>query len=220
MILHIADALTPADLTAISESVRAATFEDGRRTAGAAARRVKNNEQARNDPAVHGALKLVVDRLGKHPLVRSAALPRGFVRPTVSRYEAGKSYGNHTDNALIRGRRTDPSFTLGLDSGDPYSGGELVMVETSGERSWTVGPGELLLYPSTYVHRVEPVTAGTRLVVIGWITSRVRSAACRDILFDLARAVRHERDQHGKSEQYDRLERSRQNLLRRWADSD
>lgn len=220
MILQIGNALDEIDLAAVSEAARAASYEDGRATAGVAARQVKDNQQARNDPNVRGALKLVVDRLGRHPLLRAAALPRRFVRPTLSRYETGQRYGVHTDDALIQGQRTDLSFTLALDSGAAHSGGELVLIETSGERRWSLRPGELLLYPSTQLHRVEEVTSGVRLVVVGWITSRVRSAACREVLFDLARAVHHERAQHGKSDQYDRLERTRQNLLRRWADSD
>lgn len=218
MILQIADVLEPADLAVVSEAARAARFEDGRLTAGPGARSVKRNQQAAADPAVRGVLRLVEERLSAHPLVRAAALPRAFVRLTLSRYEAGMHYGNHTDDALIAGQRTDLSFTLGLDSGRAYEGGALVLVESSGERAWTVRPGELLLYPSTYLHRVEPVTEGTRLVVIGWITSRVRSAEQRELLFDLARAVHHERETRGKTEQYDRLERTRQNLLRHWAD--
>jgi len=123
------------------------------------------------------------------------------------------------NDLISKGCRTDLSFTLGLDSGTDWSGGELVLADDSGERAWRIEPGQVLLYPATYLHRVEPVKRGVRLVVVGWITSRVRSAQCREMLFDLYRSVRFERERNGKTEQYDRLERTRQNLLRRWADS-
>lgn len=220
MIFQISDLLSASELEAVSEVARAASFQDGRLTAGPGARSVKDNEQAAVDSAVQGALRLVEERLAAHPLIQAVALPRAFVRLTVSRYQPGMHYGDHTDDALIGGRRTDLSFTLGLDGSEAYTGGELVLSETSGERSWTIGPGELLLYPSTHLHRVEPVRSGTRLVVIGWITSRVRSAEQRELLFELSRSVQHERENSGKTAQYDRLERVRQNLLRRWADGD
>jgi len=217
MIYQISEVLEPGELAAVSESCRRASFHDGRATAGPGASRVKRNHQAANQD-VAGVLRMVEDRIARHPLVRAAALPRRFARLTVARYEAGMTYGAHTDNALINGDRTDLSFTLGLDSGMAWDGGELVLIDDSGERAWRVEPGQLLLYPATYLHRVEPVTSGVRLVVVGWITSRVRSAACREILFGLYRSVRCERERHGKTDQYDRLERTRQNLLRRWAD--
>lgn len=217
MIYQISDALVSADLAAVSEICTRACFSDGRTTAGPGARAVKVNLQASPED-VRGALRLIEARLGRHPLVRAAALPKCFVRLTVSRYEAGMHYGPHTDNALIDGHRTDVSFTLGLDSGEEYEGGELVVADASGERGWRIDPGELLLYPATYLHRVEPVTRGVRLVVVGWITSHVRSAARREILFDLDQSVRFERERAGKTGQYDRLERTRQNLLRRWAE--
>jgi len=217
MIYQIADVLDEAELAAVSEACQRVSFEDGRSTAGSGAAGVKRNLQAVPEDA-KGVLRMVKDRLARHPLVRAAALPKRFVRLTVSRYEAGMAYGLHTDNALIRGCRTDLSFTLGLDSGAGWAGGELVLVDDSGERAWKIEPGQVLLYPASYLHRVEPVARGVRLVVVGWITSRVRSAACREMLFDLYRSVRFERESNGKTEQYDRLERTRQNLLRRWAD--
>lgn len=217
MIYQISDLLTPSELTVVSEACARASFSDGRATAGPGARGVKKNQQAAAGD-VKGALEIVQDRMCKNPLVRAAAIPKAFVRLTVARYEAGMEYGWHTDNALINDQRTDLSFTLGLSSGSDWDGGELVLADGSGERSWKIQPGQLLLYPSTFLHLVEPVTRGVRLVVVGWITSRVRSAAGREVLFDLAQSVRFERERNGKNAQYDRLERVRQNLLRRWSD--
>lgn len=218
MILHISGCLDPADLHAVREACAAAGFEPGAGTAGRAAKTVKNNLQAGDGPEVRGALELVKRRLQTAPLVQSAARPGDFVRLTLSRYEPGMEYGRHVDNAIIAGKRTDLSFTLFLSEPEDYAGGELVLEDTSGERGWKLAAGDLILYPSTTLHRVEPVTAGTRLVVVGWIRSRVREAERREILLDLERAAREEFDRHGKSDQYDRLSRTFNNLMRMWAD--
>jgi len=128
------------------------------------------------------------------------------------------AYGSHVDNALMNGHRTDLSFTLFLSTPSGYEGGELVMEDSSGERAWKPEAGGLLLYPSTTLHRVAEVTRGARLAVVGWIESRVRSAERREILFDLEAAMSGEFDANGKTEQYDRLSKSFNNLLRHWLD--
>lgn len=217
MILQISECLDPSDLDAIREACAAAGFASGSGTAGRAAGTVKNNLQAGDGPEVRGALELVERRLRTAPLVRAAARPRDFARLTLSRYDPGMEYGRHVDNAFIAGRRTDLSFTLFLTGPDDYAGGELVLEDTTGERTWKLAAGDLLLYPSTTLHRVEPVTTGTRLVVVGWIRSRVREAERREILFDLEHATREEFDHHGKSDQYDRLSKTFNNLMRMWA---
>ena len=202
MILHISDSLDRAALDTVREACNHLSFEDGTATAGRAARRVKHNLQAGDGPEIRGVLDLVEKRLRDNPLLSSAARPRDYVRLILSRYEPGMEYGRHVDNAFISGRRTDLSFTLFL----------------SGERAWKLAAGDLLLYPSTTLHRVEPVTSGTRLVVVGWIRSRVRQAERRELLFDLERAAREEFDHRGKTGQYDRLSRTFNNLLRMWAE--
>ena len=113
---------------------------------------------------------------------------------------------------------TDSSFTLFLSDQTQYQGGELVLEDSSGERSWKLDAGDLLLYPSTYLHRVNEVTDGERLVIVGWLTSRVREPNQREILFDMEQSVRQEFNLNGKTEQYDRLSRVRNNLLRQWLD--
>lgn len=218
MILQISGCLDAADLQAVREVCAAAGFESGAGTAGRAARTVKNNLQAGDGPGVRGALELVERRLRAAPLVNAAARPRDFVRLTLSRYDPGMEYGRHVDNAFIADQRTDLSFTLFLSDPDGYTDGELVLEDTSGERGWKLAAGDLILYPSTALHRVEPVTSGTRLVVVGWIRSRVREAERRELLFDLERATREEFDRRGKSDQYDRLSKTFNNLMRMWAD--
>lgn len=218
MILQIADCLDAAGLEAVLETAATADFVSGEGTAGRVAQTVKHNLQAEDSAEIRGLLELVERRLRRHPLVQSAARPKAFVKRLLSRYEPGMTYGSHVDNALMHGRRTDLSFTLFLSDPASYGGGELVLQDSSGERAWKPAAGSLLLYPSTTLHHVAEVTGGERLAVIGWIESRVRSAEKREILFDLEQAMSEEFDRDGKSEQYDRLSKSFNNLMRLWLD--
>ena len=217
MMLHIAQCLEPGDLEAVREVAAEVDFADGRSTAGSAAERVKYNEQAEADQAA-GALRLVEQRLRASDLFARTARPAAFPRLLLSRYGPGMRYGSHVDQALIADQRTDLSFTLFLSEPDQYDGGELVIEDTSGERAWKLPAGDLLLYPSTFLHRVNEVTRGERLAVVGWVTSRIRDPGERELLFDLELAVREEWQSRGDSEQLARLSRIRNNLLRRWVD--
>jgi PKHD-type hydroxylase len=218
MILHVAQLLDQADLDALREVAARVDFADGRATAGSAAEAVKRNEQAQPDQVV-GALRLVEQRLEASEVFLQAARPSGYPRFLLSRYGAGMGYGAHVDEALIAGRRTDLSFTLFLSTPGAYDGGELVMEDSTGERGWKLPAGDLLLYPSTYVHRVNEVRQGERLAVVGWVTSRVRDPEQRELLFELETAVRTEWRERGDSDQLARLNRVRNNLLRRWVDA-
>ncbi len=218
MILHIAQLLDQADLEAVREVADAATFSDGRATAGSAAEQVKRNEQAEPEGAA-GGLRLVEQRLRDSDLFDRAARPAAFVRLLLSRYGPGMAYGSHVDEALIGDQRTDISFTLFLSEPESCEGGELVMEDSSGERGWKLPAGDLLLYPSTYVHRVNEVRQGERLAIVGWVTSRVRDPQQRELLFELDTAVRTEWRERGDSEQLARLNQVRNNLLRRWVDA-
>lgn len=218
MILHVAQLLDQADLDALREVAATVEFADGRSTAGSAAEEVKRNEQAQPDQAA-GALRLVEQRLQASDLFVQAARPAAFPRLLLSRYGPGMAYGAHVDEALIAGQRTDLSFTLFLSEPGSCEGGELVMEDSSGERGWKLPAGDLLLYPSTYVHRVNEVRQGERLAVVGWVTSRVRDPQQRELLFELDTAVRTEWRERGDSEQLARLNQVRNNLLRRWVDA-
>ncbi|UPH46069.1 Fe2+-dependent dioxygenase [Methylophaga pinxianii] len=192
-------------------------FHDGQSTAGRAAIQVKQNQQA-DRVEVAGTLKLVEQRLLVNDLFVQSTYPQQFVRMLLSRYQTGMHYGTHVDEALINNQRTDISFTLFLSDQTQYQGGELVLEDSSGERSWKLDAGDLLLYPSTYLHRVNEVTEGERLVIVGWVTSRVRDPKQREILFDTELSLREEFNLRGKTQQYDRLSRIRNNLLRQWLD--
>ncbi len=218
MILTIHQALDTETVAAIREQLSDEMFTDGATSAGWAAREVKHNQQARNDKTRAAIVQLVEERLRKHPLFASAAQPKSFPRLLINRYSEGMHYGSHMDDSLIHDQRTDLSFTLGLSALAEYEGGELVLEDHSGDRAWRVDAGDLLLYPSTYLHRVDPVTRGVRLAVVGWVRSYIRRADQREILLDLAMAMHAEFDARGKTEQFDRLSRSRNNLLRMWAE--
>jgi PKHD-type hydroxylase len=218
MILAIADVLSPADIAAVRAGLAAATFVDGRATAGWAARLVKDNLQASAGPDVERLGALIGERLRAHPVFALAARPKTIVGPLFSRYQPGHAYGTHVDDALIGGVRTDVAFTLFLSAEDAYAGGELVIETAAGEEAFRLAPGSLLAYPATTLHRVAPVTRGERLAAAGWVRSFVRDAARRELLFDLETARRRLFDREGKTADADLLAKCAANLLRMWSE--
>lgn len=219
MLLRIANLLDVASLDAVRGTLEDRDlFEDGRRTAGWHAREVKHNLQAGGDSLTRGVLRKIEQALLKHEVFVAAARPKRLVRLLISRYEPGMTYGTHVDDAIMDGARTDLSFTLFLSDPDSYEGGELVIEDTYGERPVKLPAGELILYPSTTLHRVEPLSAGVRLAAVGWVRSHVRDPARREVLFDLESALRQVHAEHGKSRVFDTLVKTRTNLLRLWAE--
>lgn len=217
MPIVLSDLLTTAEANVLFQAASALPFEDGRKTAGRVAVSVKDNLQAINGPETEAVLAKVRASLTAHPMFSAIAYPKGFARMLVSRTEGGGQYGDHVDNAIMAGARTDLSFTLFLTPPDDYSGGELVLSDRVEDRRFKLAQGEALLYPSTSLHRVAPVTKGARIVVVGWITSLVRDAAQREILFDLWRAAAAA-EAAGDIAQVQLLSKSRSNLLRMWAE--
>lgn len=219
MRLAIAEVFSAEECRRIRERLAGAAFVDGRRTAGWHARLVKHNLQGdRQDETVAAVLEEIQSRLFAHPVFVAATRPKSFCALLLSRYEPGMAYGRHVDDALMAGLRTDVSFTLFLSELDTYEGGELVIEDAEGENAIRLPAGSLYLYPSTTLHRVEPVRSGTRLAAVGWVRSFVREAEAREILFDLETARRREFEANGKSETFDLLSKCAANLLRRWAD--
>lgn len=216
---HLLDGLFDSPtLTALQEAVAALDYEDGRRTAGALAQRVKRNAQAVPGPARDAVIAKVQAALMAHGGFASAARPKGFVRMLASRYEGGQTYGTHVDDAIMDGARTDLSFTLFLSDPETYDGGGLVVQDRAEDRLVRLGAGEVVLYPSDTLHRVEPVTRGTRYAVVGWVTSWLRDPRQREMLFDLDQAIAFERAGRADDAQLDRLAQLRSNLLRLWAE--
>jgi PKHD-type hydroxylase len=136
-----------------------------------------------------------------------------MTRLILSRYGEGQTYGSHVDDALMQGLRTDVSFTLFLSDPAIYDGGELIVQDTLEDRAIRLTPGSLVIYPSTSLHRVAPVTRGSRLAVVGWAQSWVRSAEKREILFDLDRSIAA----LDAGDLRQTLLKTRSNLLRMWA---
>lgn len=227
MLIQIAKVLTAEQARTFHDSLMQADWADGRGTAGYLSTRVKNNAQL---PELHPlALQLgnkILEILGQNAQFTSAALPLKVVPPLFNRYAGGQAYGSHVDGGIrpVAGTsarvRTDLSATLFLSDPADYDGGELTIEDMFGQRSVKLESGDLVLYPSTSVHKVMPVTRGVRLASFFWIQSMVRDNEKRAVLFEVdslvqklgaAGAAQHEEAL--------RLAGVYHNLLRFWADS-
>ena len=227
MLLHIPEVLTGDALARARALLIAARWSDGRATAGVQAAQVKNNEQlAAGTPELAELQSLVLSALERHALFFSAALPKRVLPPQFNRYGgAHNTYGAHVDQAIRyhpdgqQRVRTDLSCTLFLADPTDYDGGELVIQDTFGSPRIKLPAGDLVLYPGTSVHRVEPVTRGHRLASFFWIESLVRSDEQRRLLHDMDMALMRLRARHGDSDEAVALTGTYHNLLRQWADT-
>ena len=215
-----ADVLSREELLAVRQGLAAAPFRDGRGTAGAAARKVKNNEQARgDDPGVIALVRRVRLSLERHPVVRRWVRPVRWSTLMFARYGPGQDYGLHTDDAVIFDEggwplRSDISFTLFLSEPDSYEGGALLVRDPAGDRLFRPDAGTAIFYPTGQLHRVTPVTRGERLVCVGWVQSLIRRADQRELLHDLEGV----RSSVGNGDQALLLDKAMGNLLRMWAE--
>lgn len=219
MTLVIPNILTPAEIAAFREEIETLEFGDGAATAGRHARAVKANSQAAASPALDALRAKVTQALHANPVFLSAARPRQITPLILSRYREGQTYGTHVDDALMGGVRTDLSFTLFLSDPETYDGGALEIEDRLETRRIKLEAGELILYPSSSLHRVTPVTSGERLAFVGWIQSWIRSADKREILSDLDRAVETLFEAEGQTGTCETLMKTRSNLLRLWAEN-
>lgn len=218
MIFKIPDVLAPEELEYITSSLAQAEFVDGKLTAGWHAKLVKNNQQLKHSEFQQELNELIKKALSRNALFQMAVRPKIVHSILFSRYDTSMSYGRHTDNALMGNSflRSDVSFTLFLTS--TYEGGELVIEGADDEKAYKLEAGAMIVYPATTLHRVDPVTKGSRLVVVGWIQSLVRDASEREILFELD-TVRHAIfAKNGKTPEFDLIAKSVANLLRKWAE--
>ncbi|MEZ5752819.1 MAG: Fe2+-dependent dioxygenase [Paracoccaceae bacterium] len=213
MPIVLSDVLSTSETQVLAEAASTLPFADGARTAGALARRVKDNEQAQPGPQTGAILDKVQAALLRHPVFQAVAYPRNFASMMVTRTQGGGQYGPHVDNALIGGLRADLSFTLFLSAPETYDGGALVIADRVEDRAFKLNKGEVVVYPSTTLHHVEPVTRGQRLVVVGWVQSWIADAVQREILFDLWQAS----DAAQTTDAQRLLAKSRSNLIRMWA---
>ncbi len=219
MILVIKDVLTQDDILKVSDRLSALQFVDGTRTAGWHAKLVKNNQQVdRTQPDYTPLNKSVSDAIMRNGSFRMAARPRHITPLLFSRYRDGMEYGTHVDDPVMYNLRSDISFTLFLAEPGTYDGGELVMETTAGERAFKLDPGQMLIYPSTTLHRVTPVTKGERVAAVGWCQSYVRDADKREILWEMDLARRGIFEREKKTRDFDMISRAHANLIRMWSD--
>ena len=214
--------LAAEDLARVREGLAAAQWRSGKRTAGAAARELKDNLQADGaDARVQALETFVVEALRRHPLFEIAARPARLTRVMFSRYEPGMTYGAHTDDALMGVSedriRTDLAFTIFLEARDAYDGGALVVQSALGDQEIRLDAGDAIVYPAGSIHSVAPVTRGARLAAVGWIESFVADAAQRETLFDLSIARARIAKANVSQDDLLLLDKSISNLLRMWA---
>jgi PKHD-type hydroxylase len=227
MMLPIADVLDAGTLVRVRAILEEGEWVDGNVTSGAQSALAKHNRQLPEDgAAAREAGGMVLDALGRSATFVAAALPLKVFPPLFNAYAGGEEFGAHVDNAIRIQRgtdfriRSDLSCTLFLSDPDSYDGGELIVEEPGGERSVKLAAGSLILYPSSSVHRVAPVTRGTRLASFFWLQSMVRSGEERAILFDLDRAVQRVGAGMGQGDRAAvELTGVYHNLLRRWAEA-
>lgn len=222
--LLILDVLDPAMVARFVEDLADAPWADGKVTAGYQSALAKDNAQLPQNCEVSLRLGAEIEQtLARHLLFQSAALPDRVFPPLFNRYAGGQSFGTHVDNALRPlpggGRiRTDLSATLFLSDPDTYDGGELVIEDAYGEQRVKPAAGQMVLYPATSLHRVEPVTRGVRTASFFWIQSLVADDARRSILFDMDMSIQSLRAEVGDDHvALITLTGAYHNLLRQWA---
>jgi PKHD-type hydroxylase len=226
MLLRIHQALAGAELEQVRDLLLDADWADGRITAGDQSAGVKNNRQLPEDlPAAQRARQIVSVALARNPMFVTGALPKSVYPPLFNRYGGeANAFGDHIDNAVrthaatARHVRTDISCTLFLSDPASYDGGELVIHDTYGEQSVKFDAGDLVMYPGTSVHRVEPVTRGERLACFFWVESMVRRDDQRRLLYDMDMAILALRRSGGDNAETVKLTGCYHNLLRMWAD--
>lgn len=227
MLVHVQGVLTPDELREARTALDRAPWGSGKVTAGAQSAQAKNNEQLPEEHELTTLLQqLVLGALRRSSHFFTAALPKHIFPPLFNRY-AGEhnTFGNHVDNAVRIHRasgqriRTDVSCTLFLAEPAEYDGGELVVEDTFGTQRVKLPAGDLVLYPSSSIHRVEPVTRGARVASFFWIESLVRSDEQRRLLYEMDMALLKLRERHGETDEAVRLTGTYHNLMRMWADS-
>ncbi|WP_375722613.1 Fe2+-dependent dioxygenase [Arcobacter sp. KX21116] len=225
MLLHIPNVLTKEQIKECRKLLDEATWIDGKLTAGSQAVNVKSNLQlAENDPLLKHLRDIITSTLKSNPLFVSAALPNHIISPFINRYENSGAYGNHVDNSILydttvgKNFRTDISCSLFFTEPEEYEGGEMIIEDTFGTHEVKLPAGDLILYPSTSLHRVEPVVSGVRMVSFMWTQSMIRNAWKRSILFELDNTIQSLRAKHGETQEAVNLSIHYHKLIQEWAE--
>jgi PKHD-type hydroxylase len=238
MLLRIAQLLSPQECLAILQTIASAPagqgWADGRATAGPQGAQVKNNQQTPEDsPAAAQARAVVLAALARNAQFMAATLPKRLYPPSFNRYaNSSNTFGSHIDNAVrtlpapagdlsgvrVGYVRTDISCTLFLSEPQDYAGGELVIESAGHEQAYKLAAGDLLVYPASTVHRVNPVTQGERIASFFWVESMVRADAQRALLYGLDMSLLSLREKYGETAEAVQLTGTYHNLLRMWSD--
>jgi len=225
MMIEVPAVLTTEQVAHCRAQLAAAPWVDGRITAGHQSSQAKHNLQLPEQlPLARQLGDLVVSALERNALFVAAALPAKIFPPLFNRYDAGQGFGLHVDNAIrpLAGTnqrvRTDLSATLFLSPPEDYDGGELVVEDTYGAHRVKLRAGSMILYPASSLHRVQPITRGSRIAAFFWIQSMVRDDAARTLLFDLDLATQKLNQAAAGNPALVQLTGVYHNLLRRWAD--
>ena len=190
-------------------------WEDGKNTAGSHAAKVKNNLQLNRKSDISKKLSLLIkQKILNNALVKSFTLAKYIHGIMFTKASAGMKYGRHIDNAYMSSGRADLSFTIFLTKKNLYKGGELLIENLTSENKFKLNSGEILIYPSTFLHSVQEVLNGERIVCVGWIESYIKSIEEREYFFDLDAGARSLLAKHGRSDDLDLIFKSYSNLLR------
>ena len=225
MLIHIPEVLSQAQGAEFRQLLLAADWTDGRATVGPQGALVKQNKQLPvESPLAKQLGAVILTALYQNPLFMAAAIPLRTVPPLFNSYQGGEHYGLHVDGA-VRGLpgsglslRTDLSSTLFLSEPEDYQGGELQVMDTFGQHEVKLPAGDLILYPSSSLHQVLPVTSGERVCSFFWTQSMVRNDQQRSMLFELDQTIQQLRAQHGDTTEVLALTGHYHNLVRLWAE--
>lgn len=225
MMLHIPQILTAQQVSHMRQELAQADWVNGQETVGAQGAKVKHNRQLSEFSQVGIKLgEIILAALAQNALFFAAALPKKTIAPLFNSYEDGEHYGLHVDGSVRAvphagmSMRTDVSSTLFLSEPEDYEGGELVVVDTYGTHEVKLPAGDLILYPSTSLHRVEPVTQGVRVCSFFWTQSMIRDDWKRSMLFELDQNISGLRSKIGDAQEVVSLTGHYHNLLRLWAE--
>ena len=221
MVAVIPQLLSKDQVRMIATKLFSIPFADGAMSGGVLGSEIKKNTQVPpNSPEYRELAELVMAAMRQNEAFNLNAMPRRILSPIFNSYKQGERYDRHIDAALMGpypGMRTDLSITIFLNAPEAYKGGELVLESTFGEHEFKLKPGDAVLYPTHYMHRVNPITKGRRLAAVTWIESMIPDPQQREVVGDLAQALdilmRDKRD----LEVIRKLEKGRLNLMRMWA---
>lgn len=223
MLLRLREVLKNDELMLVHEWLTHANFVDGRLSAGAAAKRVKNNQELDSRAAELERLNnLVMGNLTRHPVYRGGALPLHLAAPYYARYRPGMSYGDHLDDPIMGADgvmyRSDIAITIFLNAPEEYDGGELVVQTAFGDQAVKPPAGDAVLYPASSIHHVNPVTRGERLVAVTWVQSLVRDPSRRELLYGLNQARGKLLQSAPDAAETVQVNAAYLNLIRMWSD--